>query len=113
MVVVTLFGMSGWADEYIEQLKRGEVVKFRPKGRSMEPLIMSGNLCEVHPTTYYQPKVGDIVLVTVNGSTYLHRIGAETSVFVDSWCRIENAAGHINGWVRRDAIHGYVYRVSE
>ena len=32
----------GWASGYIEQLKRGDTVSFRPRGHSMSPKIELG-----------------------------------------------------------------------
>jgi len=41
----------GWATPYIEKLRRGETVQFRPRGNSMAGKIESGQLCTVVPTT--------------------------------------------------------------
>ena len=39
----------GWASGFIEQLRRGDTVAFRPRGHSMSPKIESGQLCTVAP----------------------------------------------------------------
>jgi hypothetical protein len=39
----------GWATPYIEKLKLGETVSFRPRGHSMKGKIESGQLCTVKP----------------------------------------------------------------
>jgi hypothetical protein len=36
-----------WANHYIEQLKKGETVQFRPRGHSMKGKIASGQLVTV------------------------------------------------------------------
>jgi hypothetical protein len=41
--------IMGWASHYIEKLRNGETVKFRPRGNSMQPKIESGQLCTVEP----------------------------------------------------------------
>ncbi len=102
--------MSRWADKYIEELRAGKSVSFRPSGRSMEPLIRSGQLCHLRPEDPFH--IGDIVLCEVNGSQYLHLIGANTTAG-QVWYRIENAAGHINGWITRDKIYGWLYSVED
>src|SRR5439155_15936835 len=66
----------GWATPYIEKLKRGETVQFRPRGNSMAGKIESGQLCTVVPTNVEELNVGDIVLCKVNGFQYLHLIKA-------------------------------------
>lgn len=62
----------GWADRYIEELKAGRAVKFRPRGKSMSGLIEDGQLVTVAPLVY--PVVESIVLCKVNGKQYLHRL---------------------------------------
>jgi hypothetical protein len=62
----------GWATPYIEKLKRGETVQFRPRGNSMSGKIDSGQLCTVALVTPEELFVGDIVLCKVNGAQYLH-----------------------------------------
>lgn len=103
--------MSQWASEYIEKLKKGESVSFRPSGRSMEPLIRSGQLCLIQPVSPQGAfMTGDIVLCEVNGDHYLHRVGAR-SYTGKWWYRIENAAGRINDWITIEKIYGWLYSV--
>jgi len=115
-----------WAAEHIAALARFEAVEFRPRGRSMEPLIMDGQLVRVEAYTSFagnpgrwHPKVGDIVLVDVDGRTYLHLIkaiqpatpvgfGGDPAEYL-----IGNNRGGVNGWVWRGDIHGVVTRIGE
>jgi hypothetical protein len=60
----------GWATPYIEKLRHGETVQFRPQGNSMAGKIESAQLCTVVPTTPAELSVGDIVLCKVNGFQY-------------------------------------------
>ena len=66
----------GWATPYIEKLKHGETVQFRPRGNSMAGKIESGQLCTMVPVRGEHLNVGDIVLCKVNGFQYLHLIKA-------------------------------------
>lgn len=96
----------GWASHYIEKLKQGETVSFRPRGRSMSGKIESGQLVTVEPLKA-DPKVGDVVLCRVKGSEYLHLVKAvDVARF-----QIGNNRGGINGWVGRDSIFGRCVRV--
>ncbi len=105
-----------WATEYIKELRErpGYWIWFRPQGRSMEPLIFSGQNCAVQRpfNIKAQDFVGRIALVTVDEKDYLHLIGA--CAFNGEWLyRIENASGHVNGWVKQTAIHGLVIEVKD
>jgi hypothetical protein len=55
----------GWATRYIEKLRAGERVSFRPRGQSMTGRIESGQLCTVVPVDPATLLVGDIVLCKV------------------------------------------------
>src|SRR4051794_17501075 len=57
----------GWATAYIDKLRQGETVQFRPRGNSMAGKIESGQLCTVTPVKPAELEVGDIVLCKVNG----------------------------------------------
>jgi hypothetical protein len=97
----------GWASGYIEQLRRGDTVSFRPRGHSMSPKIQSGQMCTVGPADPATLVVGDIVLCKVRGSEYLHLVKAiEGGRF-----QIGNNRGFINGWVGANAIYGRLLRV--
>lgn len=99
-----------WATAYIEKLKKGETVSFRPKGNSMLPLIQSGQLCTVEPVLDTDAlEKGDIVLCKVNGSQYLHLIKAVQ----DSRFQIGNNKGHTNGWVGSLGIYGKLIKVED
>jgi hypothetical protein len=92
----------GWASGYIEQLREGHMVSFRPRGHSMSGKIESGQLCTVQPVDPTQIQVGDIVLCKVNGREYLHLVKAiQASRFL-----IGNNRGRINGWVTGKSIFG-------
>jgi hypothetical protein len=92
----------GWASPYIDKLRKGEPVQFRPRGNSMTGRIESGQLCTVVPIQPDQLEVGDIVLCKVNGSQYLHLIKAKQG----SRFQIGNNKGRINGWIGANGIFG-------
>lgn len=92
----------GWAAVYIERLRAGEAVSFRPRGNSMSGKIESGQLCTVVPVDPTALRVGDIVLCKVNGREYLHLIKAVQGPRF----QIGNNRGRINGWVSANAIFG-------
>ena len=97
----------GWASGFIEQLRRGDTVAFRPRGHSMSPKIESGQLCTVAPADPATLVVGDIVLCKVRGSEYLHLVKA----IQGGRFQIGNNRGFINGWVGSNAIYGRLLRV--
>jgi Peptidase S24-like len=99
----------GWALAYIEKLRKGETVSFRPRGNSMAGKIESGQLCTVEPVESQALEVGDIVLCKVNGREYLHLIKA----FQGQRFQIGNNRGRINGWVSASAIFGRCVRVED
>lgn len=97
----------GWASGYIEQLRRGDTVSFRPRGHSMSPKIESGQLCTVVPVEPGALAVGDIVLCKVKGSEYLHLVKA----IQPGRFQIGNNRGFINGWIGASSIFGRLLRV--
>lgn len=97
----------GWATGYIEKLKNGETVQFRPRGNSMSGKIESGQLCIVEPAIIEDLEVGDIVLCKVNGFQYLHLIKAVQG----ERFQIGNNRGRVNGWIGRNAIYGKCIRI--
>jgi hypothetical protein len=100
----------GWASGYIEKLKVGEAVSFRPRGHSMSGKIESGQLCFVEPVHDISGlKKGDIVLCKVNGSEYLHLIKA----IQGQRFQIGNNRGRINGWISANAIFGKCIRIEK
>src|SRR5262245_5716631 len=97
----------GWASGYIEKLRGGEGVSFRPRGGSMSPRIESGQLCTVEPVAAGDVRVGDIVLCRVRGAEYLHLVKAIRG----GQFQIGNNRGYINGWIAGDAIFGRLTKV--
>lgn len=97
----------GWATGYIEALRGGGAVAFRPRGGSMSGKIESGQLCTVIPVDPATLEVGDIVLCKVNGREYLHLVKAiQGQRFL-----IGNNRGRTNGWVSAKSIYGKCIRV--
>ena len=97
----------GWATRYINTLRAGKPVSFRPRGQSMTGRIESGQLCTVAPVDPSALAVGDIVLCKVAGNEYLHIVKAIDGTRF----QIGNNRGFINGWVGRGAIYGKCIRV--
>jgi len=98
-----------WANKYIETLKAGQQVLFRPVGNSMKGKINSGQLCILAPAKKDELKVGDIVLCKVNGNQYLHLIKA---IKDDRFC-IGNNKGHINGWISFNYVYGKLIKIED
>lgn len=99
----------GWASHYIDRLKQGETVTFRPRGGSMKGRVESGQRCTVEPLGEHRLDVGDVVLCTVRGAQYLHLIRAIRG----QQYQIGNNRGGINGWVGLGQIHGKCVRVED
>ncbi len=99
----------GWATPYIEKLKIGETVSFRPRDNSMAGKIESGQLCTVIPAEAARVEGGDIVLCKVNGLEYLHLVKAKQG----PRCQIGNNRGRINGWITANAIYGRCVKVED
>ena len=99
----------GWAAGYIQKLKGGETVSFRPRGHSMAGKIDSGQLCTVEPVDTAALEVGDVVLCKVNGREYLHLVKA----IQGRRFQIGNNRGRINGCVSARAIFGRCVRVED
>lgn len=99
----------GWAQHYIEKLKQGETVQFRPRGPSMQPRIKSGALCTVEPLNESTAlSEGDVVLCKVSGKEYLHLVKAVAS---NGLYQIGNNRGGINGWIGLKNIYGRLVKV--
>jgi Peptidase S24-like len=98
-----------WATHYIEKLKIGETVQFRPRGKSMKGKVESGQLVTVEPLMDRQLQKGDIVLCKVNGSQYLHLVKA---IQGDRY-QIGNNIGRINGWININSIYGICTSVED
>lgn len=97
----------GWATRYIEILRAGQPVSFRPRGQSMKGRIESGQLCTVVPVDPSALNVGDVVLCKVSGNEYLHIVKAiDKERF-----QIGNNRGLINGWIGPNSIYGKCTKV--
>ena len=97
----------GWATGYIDRLRRGQAVSFRPRGNSMTGKIESGQLCTVEPVDPATLAVGDIVLCKVKGSEYLHLVKAIRG----RQFQIGNNRGGVNGWVGKNALYGRATKI--
>ena len=98
----------GWASHYIERLRKGETVQFRPRGGSMAGKVESGQLVTVEPVNEAtQLQLGDIVLCKVAGAEYLHLVKALRLHDV----QIGNNKGGINGWTPRTKVYGVLTKV--
>ena len=96
-----------WADYYVKALQAGQVVAFRPRGHSMRPHILSGQLVTVEPVGTEPLLPREIVLARVRGADYLHFIQATRAGQV----LIANAHGHENGWTAIEKVFGRVIKV--
>lgn len=104
-----------WATPHVERLKAGEIVSFRPKGRSMEPLVMSGQKVTLTPVGRATSLVvGDVVLCCVTGRYFLHLIKA-ISRRNDGHERyqIGNNKGGVNGWITRNSVYGRLHVIHD
>lgn len=97
----------GRADHAKEALRRGETVQARPRGHSMKGKVDDGALVTLEPCRPESLKPGDIVLVRVHGSDYLHLIKAVSN----GRFLIGNNRGGINGWVGASAVYGIATRI--
>jgi phage repressor protein C with HTH and peptisase S24 domain len=84
-----------------ELLDKGEV-SFKPHGNSMTPKIKSGEQVKLKRIEAKNCRVGDAVYCKVKGTYYLHLL---TAIDKDRY-QISNNHGHVNGWIREDAIFG-------
>jgi len=83
----------GWATVYIDLLRKGETVQFRPRGNSMAGKIESGQLCTVTPVSPEALEVGEIK--AKQGDRF----------------QIGNNRGRINGWIGHNGIYGKCVRI--
>jgi Peptidase S24-like len=89
-------------DVMAQRLREGAPeVTFRSSGRSMEPLIHDGEQVTVRSLDT-PVEVGDIVLVTVKATTYLHKVLAIDGLRV----QIGNSKGRVNGWTHIGNVWG-------
>jgi hypothetical protein len=89
-----------------EHLKNGETCKVVGFGRSMTPILKSGQpvIC-VPVTKETELKKNDIVFCKVKGKYYLHKI---SSIKNGVSYQISNNHGHVNGTISRSNIYGLV-----
>jgi hypothetical protein len=96
-----------WALHAIEALGRGEAAQVRPRGHSMKGKVPDGALVTLAPCDPAALQPGDVVLVRVHGSVYLHLVKAVNQ----ERFLIGNNRGGINGWVGPHAIYGRATRI--
>src|SRR3954471_12844619 len=65
-----------WAQHAIDALGRGETAQVRPRGHSMKGKVPDGALVTLAPCDPASLQPGDVVLVRVHGSIYLHLVKA-------------------------------------
>ena len=97
----------GWASRYMQKLRAGEPVSFRPHGQSMTGRVESGQLCTVAPIDPAMFEVVDIVLCKVAGNEYLHIVRA----IQNGRYQIGNSRGLLNGWIGPEHIYGKCVKV--
>ena len=101
----------GWAYHYIERLKLGETVSFRPRGESMRGRVNPGQLCTLEPADPTSIKNGDVVLCRVSGNEYLHIVKAIRGKGIDRTFLIGNNKGGTNGWTSAHQVFGKLVKI--
>jgi hypothetical protein len=91
-------------DAVAGRVANGATVEFRPSGSSMVPLIRSRQLVTVAPVDPTTVEIGDIVLVRVAGTVYLHLVCAVDTG--SARVQIGNNRGRVNGWTNHARIYG-------
>jgi hypothetical protein len=91
-------------DMVARRVAGGATVEFRPTGSSMVPLIRSRQRVTVVPVEPAKLEVGDIVLVRVSGTVYLHLVSAVDPA--RARVQISNNRGRVNGWTGYDRVFG-------
>ena len=87
-----------------DRVAKGDVVRCRPVGNSMRPVVPSGAEVEIAPVVVEQVEADDIVLVRVAGHVYLHKVLVVEPAYRRA--RIGNNRGGVNGWASFDRIYG-------
>ncbi|GLW35020.1 hypothetical protein [Actinoplanes regularis] len=101
----------GALDAHGMRVAGGAVIRFRPTGSSMVPLIRSRQLVTVAPVDPARLEVGDIVLARVAGTTYLHLVSA---INPDAGrVQISNNRGRVNGWTSYARVFGICTAVDD
>lgn len=104
-----------WATYAIEALQKGKTFLLTaPSGNSMLPLVKKGDKVLLEPI---YPKVGDIVLVNVGRTVYLHKVLGFSSNESrpqpkSGRFQIGNNKGRVNGWVGLHAVHGVATEIN-
>ena len=96
-----------WAKYAIESLKKGQQAQIRPRGHSMKGKVNDGDLVTLEPCDPGKLSAGDVVLVRVRGTDYLHLIKAVNGDRV----LIGNNRGGTNGWVGRNCVYGIATKI--
>ena len=95
------------------KLEKEGSVQLRPKGRSMEPRINSGNLVTIKPCPSDEIKKGDMVFCKVKGTYYIHLVQVVEQKMGGFKFQIGNNKNHTNGTVGEDCVFGKVTKVEE
>jgi hypothetical protein len=98
--------MNDYLAGVIAKLQKGEIVRHRGHGGSMEPLIKSGQLQILEPARQAELKVGDMVFCKVGKSVFTHKITAIKTEKEKLLFQISNNKGHVNGWTEH--VYGRV-----
>ena len=94
-----------------EELKKGkDFVVIKVKGNSMRGVIPDGATVKIKKRTG-EVKVGTPVLCKVKGKYYLHLVGAKKKKGKKTLYRIQNASGHVNGWISEENIAGILEEI--
>lgn len=96
-----------WAKYAIEALRRGLTTKVRPRGHSMKGKVEDGATVTLEPAEPEKLQVGDVVLVRVHGTDYLHLIKAVNN----GRFLIGNNRGGTNGWVGKNCVFGIATKI--
>lgn len=94
-----------WAYIQLAKPDGPDEVTIRPRGHSMEPIIMDRQevtIAKLKDTDTLN--VGDVVIARVRGHVYLHKVTAVDGDRV----QISNNHGYVNGWTSRPRVVGRV-----
>jgi hypothetical protein len=94
----------GALDAVAGRVAAGSTIEFRPDGSSMTPLIHSRQRVTVAAVDPTRLEVGDIVLVKVAGTVYLHLVSALDTSY--RRVQISNNRGRVNGWTNHAKVYG-------
>lgn len=101
--------MTNWADHAIEELDSGRQVTIFPRGNSMSPKIESGAEVTLEPIEDMDSlRKGDVVLVKMGQTVYLHLINALNKERV----QIANNQGYVNGWTDKENVYGRAIQIN-